>query len=615
MQMAPRLWRRRDDVPEATCDVLRELCAAYAPTLVFDGDEHFFPILAEAYLAHTSYGPWPTGTIQQSALDDLVASDAHHRGTALIRVEGSVDDITHVAGPPNAHGRHLQFNGTSTDAEALGRPDRTGPTSGDLHLVAGGWLDDARDAGDEQYLGDLFSELADAMNPEDGRAWSDPARANLGTLWVQQPVNPTTYAEVDWVGAKTDLAAAGDLPDFAPALDGEPIDRLDGFLQVTYHYLFPVRRPADPAALGLDTVARLEGQWQAVTLYFEVVEQTGTNPETGRPEQVWFAEPPRHVALSNQLDAERRADVHEWEDVEKFQITVPPALSTVAAVPSDEQFADSTSAVIYVGRGTHAFFIQPVDGNSPYDQDPPAPSEDIDEEDFTDEWGVGGFFLALLVMLLVIVVLVGLGILVGALAGFLLGLAGALALIGAALAIIAVIAIAVLVILAIIAMFAWLEDWFDSDGDAPHQHQGNEESNPSGSAGEPPPTSSDGTPGPSEDSVANGGTVDPDETTERDDSVTSSGTYASGTGAPDGHDAAPFDVRVIDNLHRHIATGFPPDPGTCELPHWWDYRGSWGVPVYTSEARRWRSGMPRRDVEGRDWGYWHAVELDVHLHG
>lgn len=613
MRMQPRLPRsQREEVP-ATCVALRELAAAYAPTLVFADDEHFFPVLAEAYLAHTTYAPWPDehGPERGTGLDHLLEPDGRQRGTALVRTEtdGDALELTRVGGAPNAHGRPLQFSADAGDPDAIGRADRAGAAGAGLHLVVGGWADADRTSGDDAYLASIFSEFGDAMNVDAGPQWDDPERPALATFWVDQPTSPTTYAEVEWCGRFPDLAAAAGLGDFGPAPDAAPVTRLDGFVQLTYYYLFPVRRPADPSAS--DGVARMEGQWQAVTLFFRAQGSASETDSEGRPEDLVLFEPPAAAALSNQVDASVRAEVHSWDALQKFQLTLQPTptMAAVAALPQSVP-VESTSPVIYVGQGTHAFFKDPTSGQSPYGQDTPTPSEEVDTADFTDEMGVGGFFLALLA---IIAAIVALAIAVAILAAVIIGIA---LLLGAGLAALLAIAIGALVLFAILAVLAiiagifWLEDWFDSDGDAPHQHEGSEEATGSSTAGEPPPGTTDGSPGPPADSAAAGGDRDPDENVGREGSDVASGGYPSGTGAPLGHDVEPFDVRVVDRINGHAPTRFPAEPGTCELPHWWSYSGAWGVPVRPTETARWRGGLPRVDEHGRSWGYWHAVAFD-----
>lgn len=595
MTMRPRLPREANEWVTADCETVQEVAQAYAPTLAFSEAERYFPILAESWLSHSSYGPWPTG--EPDGMSHLLPTDDANRGTALLRTEtdGGTLDVTQVAGAPNHAGRPLQLTTDTSDPHAIGRPDRRGDAGADLSLVFGGWSTPDRSAGDEDYLASVFSEFAGAMNPTDAIEWDDPPRPTWPTMWVPQPPTPTVYAEVEWTGRFPDIDEAGELGDFAPGADDRDNDRLDGYLQVTYHYLFPMRRPADTEAPAGEQVARSESQWQAATVIFETRQETHKElNEESRPERLEFREPPVAVVLSHQLDADTKADVIGWDDevLERFPLTHADTGQEMA----------STSPIIYVGDGTHTFFPDPVDGGNPYTDDGDAAAsgaEDLGTDEFEDEGGVGGFFLALLVILLALLVMAAL------IAGAYL-LAGVIGLLAAA---VLIVVLAVVAILIIIAAIAWLEDWFDNDGKKPHRRSSNEEATGDGSAAAPPPTETDGTAGPSADPQESGGHDDPS----REGSVVDAGGYAAGVGGHRGHNTATFDVRVVDRVNPHDETGFPPTPGACERPTWWPVTATWGAPVSVREDAGWTWGPQRVDEHGRSWSYWHAVAFDQYL--
>lgn len=609
MTMRPRLPREPDEWVSADCETVRELARAYAPTLAFSENEQFFPILAESWLSHSSYGPWPSE--DATGMSHLLSDDEANRGTALVRpdADGDTLDIDRIAGAPNPAGQPLQFSTDGSDPNAIGRSDRRGAAGSDLALVFGGWKNADRTAGDESYLFGTFSEFAGAMNPTDAAEWTAPPRPTWPTMWVPQPPTPTVYAEIEWTGRFPDLDEAGDLGDFAPGANGEDNDRLDGYLQVTYHYLFPMRRPESGGPEG-EGVAKSESQWQAATVVFEARRpDDGELNEEGRPKRLRFREPPVAVVLSHQLDADTKADVIAWDDddLERFELQNPDAGTEHA----------STSPVIYVGEGTHTFLPNPVSGENPYTDgtggDDAAGggsgADDIGTDEFEDEGGVGGFFLALLVILLALLVIGGL------LAGAYYLFMAAASLLAAALAVAAIVVLAVLALLTLIVGIAWLEDWFDNDGKSPHRRSSNEEATGDGSAAAPEPTETDGTPGPTGDSGGTGGAGGDgghDDPT-REGSDVDAGGYASGSGGQRGHNTASFDVRVVDRVNAHDETGFPPQPGHCERPTWWGYTGHWGVPVSVREADGWRWGPRRIDEYGRSWSYWHAVVFDQYL--
>ena len=611
MTMRPRLPRNPDEWVTADCAAVRELARSYAPTLAFSEDEEFFPILAESWLSHSAYGQWPTD--DTNGMSHLLPTDTANRGTALVdaTTEGDSLTVNRIAGAPNPAGQPLQFSTDSNDPNAIGRPDRRGAEGADLSLVFGGWADADRTAGDEAYLASTFSEFAGAMNPTDAAEWEAPARSTWPTMWVPQPPTPTVYAEIDWTGRFPDLDEAAELGDFAPGPNGQDNDRLDGYLQVTYHYLFPMRRPSKSGGPEAGGVARSESQWQAATVVFEARRPDDSQlNEEGRPEELQFREPPVAVILSHQLDAETKADVVAWDDeiLERFEIENPKTGTEYA----------STSPVIYVGEGTHTFLPEPTSGENPYTggtgvddssgNSGGSSADDIGTDDFQDEGGVGGFFLALLVILLALLLLWGL--IAGAYYLFTIA-AGILA----ALAVAAIVVLAVIALLVLIAGLAWLEDWFDSGGKSPHRRSSNEEATGDGSAAAPPPTETDGSRGPPSDSSDSGGAPGSgghDDPT-REGSDVDAGGYASGAGGQRGHNQASFDVRVVDRVNTHSATGFPPEPTDCERPTWWGYTGTWGAPVSVREEERWTWGPQRVDEHGRSWSYWHAVVFDQYL--
>lgn len=608
MTMRPRLPRGEGEWVGADCDALQELAQAYAPTLAFASGERFYPVLAEAYLAHTSYGPWPADSDPEAdtGMHHLLPVDEAQRGTALVHADRSATGlgVTKVGGAPNARGRPLQLSTDATDPDAIGRGDFQGSSGSDLHLVFGGWADLERTHGDEAYVASVFSEFGDAMNPTEAVTWQDPARANLATPWIPQPVTPTTYAEVVWSGQFPDLDAAAALGDFAGAPDDGDNRRLDEVLQVTYHYLFPVRRPARDDVPPGERITSFEGQWQAVTVVF-AARSSGklAEGESGPPAGLQFREPPLAAVLSNQMDADTRCETFGWDSLDKFPLTLTGTTRGLA----------STSAVVYVGQGTHTFLPRPASGEDPYGRpDGSSDADDLGTGDFEDEGGVGGFFWALLDILIIIVLLaLGVAVLAGIAALIALALAAA-AVVFVAIGIVALVVFAILAILAIIVGIAWLEDWFDDDGKEPHRRKSNEEATGDGTAAEPPPTETDGNPGPpAAGTPPSGGHDDPSRT----GSDVEAGAYASGVGAPRGHNHASFDVRVIDQVNEHALTPFPPPAARCERPVWWDYRGAWGVPVHVRESSGWANGRPRVDEHGRSWAYWHAVRLDEYLSG
>ena len=94
------------------------------------------------------------------------------------------------------------------------------------------------------------------------------------------------------------------------------------------------------------------------------------------------------------------------------------------------------------------------------------------------------------------------------------------------------------------------------------------------------------------------------------------GTFGNpNTGSPSGQNTVSFDVRFIDRVspegrspRRRRRTGYP-STEPCEQPAWWDYSGRWGVRVAPGLSSTWASGDQRVDEAGRSWGYWHALRV------
>lgn len=525
---------------------LYELAQRHSPVLRFHEQERFYPVLAESWLTHVSEAPWTTDPAHH--LGDL-KPDPHRRGTALFELNRWVRDTTEqgievLAGQPVGGDRPFQFSTDPGDPYAIGRPDLA-HVDGHTFLGLSGWLDDDRRAGDLDRLYSLFSELSAAVNP--ANAWSPIAgQGDLPHAWVRQPVSPTTYCEARWAREFPDLNDVGELRDF-PGGDGV----LNGYLALTYHYLYAAREP------GLDGVGHhLEGQWEAVTLFFR--------GEGGGDGGV-VAEEPEHVVVSQGIDQagdHHRTEHKAWADAEVEKLGHHP--------------------VLYVTRGTHRFVFGPVSGETsdrpgstgpggrPPGSDPGSHDDDRHEGAIND----------LLILGLILLALAALATVVGAIALALL-----------------------LLFLALWALFEWLASLFDSgdnddSGDPIPASEGNDEANQDGTqtGGEedPAPGAAPGSAGP----TGGGGFGLPN------------------SGSPTGRATTSFDVRVVDRVFQRgeDVTGYPSER-PLESPTWWDYSGGWGVRVVDGFGSGWRHGTRRIDELGRSWSYWNSLRLSTVLHG
>jgi len=536
--------RPRGEWVDATCDNLRELAFAYHPVLRWTEGEEVFPALAEAWLSHTTSAPWTDAEAEE---DDVWAHTVANRGTAIVRGGPDLTEIQRLGGPPNAGDRPIQLSSDPTDPDAIGNPAYAGADDR-IFLDFGGW-GFARQSGDELYLRDAFSELSAAMQGKPRIEWQPiHLRSNLPQFWIPQPINPTVYAEAEWAGMYPRWCAQYGQSDFPPLAENR--SDIDNFLCLTYYYLYPQRQPIPGGAFG---PRRLEGQWEAISLFFDA--KPGNLGIDGRPTTLVFHEPPPFVVASQGFERSLGKHANEfrpWDEVEKTH----------------------AHPVLYVGGGTHRNFFAPQTGTV-WDPDQPRPG-DVGDIAGSDE--IPGME-----------ELMGIAIALGTVAfGLLLG--------GLVVAAAVLAAIALFFLLLWLISFLWdmsnqdtgdpVPDWGGSEeggGDGPQGGDGDEP--PAGGSGGPDPTSQDAPPG------------------------------TTNVGSPTGRDVVSFDVRFVDMLHEaDVRTGFPSER-PCEHPHWWDFTGSWGIHVPPSVNGGWESGIQRVDGQRRSWGYFHALRVMTVLAG
>lgn len=547
-----------DDAPKQVrtdCKTLHEVARRFSPVVRFHEQERFFPVLAESWLTHTTEAPWADDP--GHFLGDL-APDGARRGAALLeQVDGQLKVL---AGPPLGGNRPIQLTTDDSDPYAIGRRDLRQATD-QMFLDLAGWLPaSGLSQGDLDRLYALFSELSAAVNQS--LDWLPLAgSADLPHAWVQQPVNPTTYCEVTAAGRFHSLSDRLEKElgraDFPPGDDS-----LDQFVAFTYHYLYPAKEPG-PDGNG----PRLEGQWEAVTLFFR---GEGFERDGGM-----LLLPPEHVVVSQGIDPVS-GDRHHTEERPWSQVT------KLGEHP-----------VVYAAKGSHHFFFEPVGGvtgtppsggTNPPGTDPGTHDDDRHEGGVTDLLLLGLILLALAALIVAALLLIG-------------------------VAIIAAIVIAIaLIILALWALFEWLKSLFDSgDND---------------SSGDPVPGGS-GNDEAGDDGTQAGGEEDPGPAAGGGDdggggAVGSGGSGSvglPGSGSPTGKATVSFDVRLVDRLHPHDRTTPYPSDDLCENPTWWDYSGRWGVRVMGGFGSGWQHGTRRVDEYERSWAYWNGLRLSTVLHG
>jgi hypothetical protein len=581
--MPPRPYN--EEPRQSTCDNLRELCAAYMPTLRFASGERFYPVRAESWLTHTTSADWPETAGRHG--DDL-SVDTFRHGTALVRGDSTLSSVEPHAGTPPLD-RPLSLD---TDLDDPGNPGRYDDVGPEHFLSFGGWTDpDTRERGNADYLRRTFSELAGAMDP-DTQTWEpaelDPANApHLPSMWVPQPVTPTVYAEVEWAGMfpRWCMEAGGN--EFCTEIDGATLNDLDQFLAVTYHYFYAHRHPVD-AGSG---PAALEGQWEAVSLFFRA-KPSGETP-SGRPAELYVMEPPRFVVVSQGATEDgHRSDIRRWDDVLKVP-TAEDALPDGSLPPAATDL-NSTSCLLFVGRGTHFFHFDPTEGHDWADE--PAAGSGLDLS-LDEDVGLRQFVIFLAWMLMVawltwvIYLLFAAAFAWLALAAIATALAALLAALLVLLAALLIIALLAILVLWLIVL---LSDHGSETEPQPHNEEAGGDGPEAGPSSEPPA-------GDPHSDVTGGeqGTAQP------------AGT--PNAGSPSGRNSVAFDLRVVDVLNHHDShTGFPPEK-LCEHPAWWRYAGGWGVRVPGRMASGWTSGMRRVDERHRSWAYYNAALMALTL--
>ena len=548
-------WRKprspREKV-DATCENLRELADAYHPFVAFVDTERFFPILAEAWLSHSTNAAWPTPRKAPMGGPFDRPVDPFRRGSAVCDAPADVRSVSVLGGTPNDDDRPIQLSDDPSDRDSISGYHGVEDT---VFLDFGGWADRGTTlglaggfqglGGDLTYLFQAFSELAGAMNPD--LSWVPiELRGHLPEMWIDQPPTPTAYCEARWAGDFANASAALAAPDFPDGAEG----LLDDVLVLTYHYLFPAREPSD----GEPDTRPLEGQWEAISIYFRGQRGEGDQPGA-------FFEPPLAVVAGQGSDAPGplpfASQAHAWSDV-----------TTATAAP--------THPILLASQGTHRFFFAPTSGVPWTPGGPGAPATDNGSYDNNSEFP-----------------------------GWESVLVGGLLAAAAALLFIPVIGWIVAAVIAIIALLIWLISLIADLCSSGSENPANPfPTNPEAGGDGPWGGDADEPPAPG----GSGGGADPG------GSGSGSGTGEWGlpnSGSPSGANTVSFDVRFINRTPRRLdanLTGYPSDQ-PCENPTWWDYSGRWGVRVPSALTGTWASGQQRVDKSGRCRGYWNTLRF------
>ncbi|MCX5046302.1 hypothetical protein OG921_24320 [Aldersonia sp. NBC_00410] len=556
---------------ELTAEAIEALALRFYPILRFHEEERFYPLLAESWLTTVANGVWPESPNRDALLLARPDDPARRGASFCLSPASAIDSVVPIAGSPVDGDRPIGL-----DSNVLAQVIAKGTS---MFMSVGGWPSERSPfaAGDIDYLGQLTSELAAAINPAlewQPRDAAEPLPPPPGQRvipqlipwqWIAQPPNVTMYCEVAWAGAWARRDARAASRDYGGARD------LDGYVAFTYHLFYAAR---DPGGSG----RRQEGQWEAVTLFFRADARPAEGSELieGNP---LIDETPHAVVISQGRTS---------DDASYHTDSRPYALC--------ERIADRP--VIYVTRGSHRNLFEPVTGETydPSKYGPHAPDTTAHDNESNSWIGVDAYL-----------ILMGL---LWALAALLAALLATVVGWGAAIFVASII-----VLLILILLIMWIVSACDeaSDRDAGKNVAPRTEPEEASTTG--PQSGGDGTEEPAGPAPASGtaGGASP----EGGGAAPTAG--LPNTGSPTGRSTSFPDIRIIERLFVNGAirehTGFPA-PATMENPRWWDYPGRWGVQVAPAPASgTWESGGRRVDDLGRDWGYYCGVGMLQAIHG
>jgi hypothetical protein len=528
---------------------IAELAKAYAPYLLFDPTERFFPVAAEEWLNHRAAERWDVGP-------------THERGTAIIRVLRSATAYSQadvVAGSDTPSGGAIQLSNTPPDG--IGQAFAFDPSVEDLFLDCAGWEDTTTEvapgdpsftSGSPTYLDKLFRNLGNAMNSAIPLDTPAPPPA----FTIARATTPTIYAEAEWAGRypRLDLArvaANGDAPDFPPMIGsaaGGPglLTALDAYLVLHYYFLYPTMQPT-PGTASDPSIRNREGQWEAVSIYLKSNTDVSAHDEDGRPDFSGLGASrdlfsiPRFVVYSRGYNlgddnfAPLAAEARPWSD---------PLMRPTMAVKTVD-----SHAVVYVAAGTHHNLFDIAAGKT-VGQSQPDPGLNTS----------GGAAMGV----------------AGTLAGVCLALAPP------PLTVACIVCLIIAAVIFLIGLILFLLSFLlESDPPVTETPQssdaGSDLARDGGPASIPPGAGGPPSPG----------------------------------GLPPSSRVTPT-VRVINRFKfgpTPPVNTFPPGPNDVELPFWWPFAGRWGIRVMNRASGQWDSGTRRVDQFERSRGYWNTYQL------
>jgi hypothetical protein len=242
---------------------------AFVPLFYFDPSETAFPVSVDSWL-------------QQCAASDWNDATDPHAGTTVVMARPpltNVDQLFTAGGCAGSAGTPL------TTTQPLPIPDAY-HAGDELFLDFAGWaslsspsrdLSKGNDNFIKAFYQPWFTNLNPSLSSETGGAPQRPGTTD--TL----PTKLELYCEAAWAGEFTRLCIQQGCTDFAPAPTSDPTTlqpdtALDPFFVLTYYLFYPCTEPppANPnLSPGSPNLNTREGQWEAVSLYFNAAPNNG----------------------------------------------------------------------------------------------------------------------------------------------------------------------------------------------------------------------------------------------------------------------------------------------------------------------------------------------------
>jgi len=255
-----------------SADQIQAYATQFLPQFRWEDSERIFPVSVDSWLEQCAEGDWQNATDPHRGT--TVVSSAKTLSITSLAPSGGCRGVTAAAGPV----------GTPLDpTQPLPVPDGFKTGREELFLDFAGWSSlpggNGFVAGDDEYIRGFFTKYFTLFNGQLSDAPQPPTR-------TEDPVLPTEvviYCEAAWAGQYTRLSIQNNCWDFATASTSDPADlipdpELDPFFVLSYYLFYPCTEPPPNNANlspGSPNLLYREGQWEAVSLYFNAAPAGG----------------------------------------------------------------------------------------------------------------------------------------------------------------------------------------------------------------------------------------------------------------------------------------------------------------------------------------------------